>query len=232
MEQQRGPLLLGHRGARALRSIPENTFASFDRALADGCDGFEFDVRTTADHVGVICHDPHSRGIEIASAEAGQLPWLPRLEDVLVQYQERAFFDVELKVSGLEASTLELVKRHPPKKGYVISSFLEPVLQALRAAHAEITLGLICETKEQLRGWRELGVGYVIPRRDLVNPDLVRRVQDAGKKVLVWTVNDPREMLRLKRWSLDGFISDETNVLCRTIGHESAPSQDTQGQVF
>ena len=29
------PLLLGHRGARAVRSIPENTAASFDRALAE-----------------------------------------------------------------------------------------------------------------------------------------------------------------------------------------------------
>ena len=30
------PLLLGHRGARAIKSIPENTLASFDRALAGG----------------------------------------------------------------------------------------------------------------------------------------------------------------------------------------------------
>ena len=51
-------LRLGHRGARALTSIPENTLASFDRALADGCDGFEFDVRLTADGEAVVCHDP------------------------------------------------------------------------------------------------------------------------------------------------------------------------------
>ena len=37
------PLLLGHRGAGAHKVIPENTPASFDQALADGCDGFEFD---------------------------------------------------------------------------------------------------------------------------------------------------------------------------------------------
>jgi glycerophosphoryl diester phosphodiesterase len=57
------PLLLGHRGARGIRSIPENTIASFDRALADGCDGFEFDVRLTADGEAVICHDPVFRGV-------------------------------------------------------------------------------------------------------------------------------------------------------------------------
>ena len=52
------PLLLGHRGARGLKSIPENTLAAFDRALADGCDGFEFDVRLTADGQAVVHHDP------------------------------------------------------------------------------------------------------------------------------------------------------------------------------
>ncbi|HUO15619.1 MAG TPA: glycerophosphodiester phosphodiesterase [Verrucomicrobiae bacterium] len=218
IEQQSRPLLLGHRGARAVWSIPENTLPSFDRALADGCDGFEFDVRMSADGEAVICHDPQSRELDIARSQARQLHWLPRLEDVVAQYQDRAFLDIELKISGLERATIELAKKHPPKKGYVISSFLRSVLQALRAADAGIPLGLICETKEQLRGWKELGVDYVIPRHDLVNRDLVRRIEDAGKKILVWTVNDPADMLRLKGWGLDGIISDSTDVLCQTIG--------------
>ena len=52
------PLLLGHRGACASKSVPENTPASFDLALTHGCDGFEFDVRLTADKQAVVCHDP------------------------------------------------------------------------------------------------------------------------------------------------------------------------------
>ena len=51
------PLLLGHRGARMVRTIQENSVASFDRALADGCDGFEFDVRLTSDGEAVLWHD-------------------------------------------------------------------------------------------------------------------------------------------------------------------------------
>ncbi|MCU1303492.1 MAG: glycerophosphoryl diester phosphodiesterase, partial [Candidatus Sulfotelmatobacter sp.] len=50
------PLLLGHRGVRAEKSIPENSLPSFDLALAQGCDGFEFDVRLSADGQAVICH--------------------------------------------------------------------------------------------------------------------------------------------------------------------------------
>ena len=49
------PLILGHRGASAL--APENTLAAFARAIADGADGIEFDVRLSRDGVPVVIHD-------------------------------------------------------------------------------------------------------------------------------------------------------------------------------
>src|SRR5882757_9193282 len=101
------PLLLGHRGVRGEKSIPENSLASFDLALAQGCDGFEFDVRLSADGQAVICHNAASHGCEIAASSAQQLA-LPSLDDVLGRYQAQAFLDIELKVPGLEAITAEL----------------------------------------------------------------------------------------------------------------------------
>jgi len=50
-----GPLILGHRGASAL--APENTFAAFSRAIDDGADGIEFDVRLSRDGLPVVIHD-------------------------------------------------------------------------------------------------------------------------------------------------------------------------------
>lgn len=49
------PLIIGHRGASSV--APENTLAAFARALADGADGLEFDVRLAADGVPVVVHD-------------------------------------------------------------------------------------------------------------------------------------------------------------------------------
>jgi glycerophosphoryl diester phosphodiesterase len=49
------PLILGHRGASAV--APENTLAAFSRAIRDGADGIEFDVRLSRDHVPVVIHD-------------------------------------------------------------------------------------------------------------------------------------------------------------------------------
>lgn len=49
------PLIIGHRGASSL--VPENTIAAFRRAIVDGADGIEMDVRLAADGVPVVFHD-------------------------------------------------------------------------------------------------------------------------------------------------------------------------------
>ena len=49
------PLILGHRGNSSF--APENTLAAFSRAIRDGADGIEFDVRLSRDHVPVVVHD-------------------------------------------------------------------------------------------------------------------------------------------------------------------------------
>jgi glycerophosphoryl diester phosphodiesterase len=210
------PLLLGHRGARAVKSIPENTLASFDRALADGCDGFEFDVRLTFDHEAVICHDPKAGAEKIERATAKQVSQLPRLRDVLQRYRD-SFLDIELKVKGLERTIVDLFLRHKPRQGFVVSSFLPGTLKSLRAEDPTIPLGLICETKTQLRYWTELPVEYVIPHHELAEPELLRRVKGAGKRVIVWTVNDPEDMQRFAEAGVDGIISDDTRLLCQTL---------------
>ena len=211
------PLLLGHRGARALKSIPENTTASFDRALADGCDGFEFDVRLSADGEPVVCHDPQTGGIEIARASGEQLAALPQLQDVLARYQTRAFLDVELKVLGLEKITAALLRKSPPRRGFVVSSFLPEVLRAFQAEDSAIPLGLICETKDELSLWRKLPIEYVIPHHKLADAALIRKIRTAGKRMFVWTVNAPADMRRFAESGVDGIISDDTGLLHRLL---------------
>src|ERR1700688_5165145 len=96
-------LLLGHRGVRAERSIPESSLASFDLALAEGGDGFEFDVRLTADREAVICHDATSGGREIGVCSFEQLN-LPSLREVLSRYHSTPVVDLVLKLCSLETN--------------------------------------------------------------------------------------------------------------------------------
>ena len=221
----RSPLLLGHRGARASRTIQENTLASFDLALEHGCDGFEFDVRLSADGRAVICHDPKVSGIEIARANQCELN-LPLLGDVVERYAQRAFLNIELKVVGLEEIALAALKQHAPAR-FVISSFLPQVLTELRSRDPRIPLGFICDRANHLAHWAELPVQYVIPQYDLVDRQLIRDVHAAGKLLFVWTVNERETMIRFADWGADAIISDDTELLLRTLGTRTANDQRT-----
>lgn len=210
------PLLLGHRGAHSEKSIPENTLLSFGLALAFGCDGFEFDVRLTADENAVVCHNPKTHGIEIARSSARELA-LPLLSEVLARYRNTAFLDIELKVAGLERITVDLLRQHAPARGYVVSSFLPDVLEAICELDASIPLGLICETRVQFDRWLQLPVEYVIAHGTLVRQELVTEIKAAGKKMFVWTANVPADMKRFAQWGVDGIISDDPRRLALTL---------------
>jgi glycerophosphoryl diester phosphodiesterase len=212
------PVLLGHRGARSTRSVPENTFASFDLALEHGCDGFEFDLRLTGSGRAVVCHDPKVDGITVSRADQEQLVNLPYLEDVLQQYGRRAFLDIELKVPGLEPRVLGALRDSPPNE-YVVSSFIPDVIMELKARSAGIQLGIICDKRAQLTRWNKLPIDYVIAHQSLVTGKLVDDVHSAGRNVFAWTVNDEKTMLRLADWQIDGIISDNTKLLAETFKH-------------
>jgi len=234
------PLLLGHRGAR-LPNLPENTFAAFDFCLAAGCDGFEFDVRLTADSRLIVCHGSKlcSREVAQTTFEALSKAWqqkiVPRfahefpsgaeigvstLESVLERYAKRAFLDIELKTSGLEVATLNALRQYPPQRGYVVSSFLPEVLRTLHGLDPVVPLGLICEKPRQLKLWQELPVAFVIPNTKLVTRDLIQILQAATKKVIVWTVNRERYLQRFASFGVDGIVSDDPQVMRRALGSD------------
>ena len=213
-------LLLGHRGAR--NYARENSFAAFDTALEHGCDGFEFDVRRTSDERGVVVHDAEIQRVPVAensylnlcSLKSGVMPCV---EDVVRRYAARAFLDIELKVPALDDAVADALRESPPEKGYVVSSFLPEVLESLRRTDARMTLGYICDDRKRLAKWRELPVDCVIPQYGLVDAELVQELHGAGKQVFVWTVNRAPEMLRMRELGVDAVISDDTQLLCRTL---------------
>jgi glycerophosphoryl diester phosphodiesterase len=54
-DHESSPLILGHRGASAV--APENTLSAFSRAMLDGSDGIELDVRLSRDQIPMVIHD-------------------------------------------------------------------------------------------------------------------------------------------------------------------------------
>jgi glycerophosphoryl diester phosphodiesterase len=241
-------LLLGHRGARPVRRLgfswsgskvpAENTLAAFEYALAQGCDGFEFDVRYTRDRRHVLCHDPKLHQREIATGDYSDLHRHPErrkapiacLEDVLRTLGDRAYLDIELKVAGCEEQIVAQLKAHPPSRGYVVSSFLPDVLLRLNELDDTMPLGYICKDAEAAEAWSMLPIRVLLPHYRLVSRRLVDEVHRRKMQLVTWTVNRESDMLRFASWEVDGLISDDPQLLHRTFrraeGSESAARMD------
>ena len=224
------PLLLGHRGLRhcGLRrrfSAPpgENSIAAFESALSQGCDGFEFDVRHTRDGRNVLWHDPEFRGRRIATSDFSQLAdrdgsTLASLEEVLGQFGHRAYLDIELKVAGHEKAVVAVLRQRPPQRAYVVSSFLPEVLLRLHEIDDQLPLGYICERRSLMDRWRDLPIKVFLPRHDLLRPELIEEAHRRGMQIMTWTANSARRMRQLADWGVDGLISDDPQLLFRTLG--------------
>jgi len=221
------PLLLGHRGARATKSIPENTIASFDLCLEHGCDGFEFDVRGTADGSLVVCHDTAFRGSLIAKLSAREVEgwqaqgFLPFLEDVLHRYSGKCFLDIELKVAGVEAPVVELLWQYPTKQGCLVTSFLPEVLGRIHALDDSIELGYLFDRVQEHGAGRNdfprEGVRWMLPEWYLLDEAMVSNLRKTNARIGAWTVNETPDMRRLAALGVEMLISDETERLVNTF---------------
>jgi len=231
------PLLLGHRGARPLPllglrwrkpSFPaENTIAAFDYALANGCGGFEFDVRYTRDRRSVLHHDAALKRHEIAATDYSGLERrsgynLACLEDVLARFGARAYLDIELKVEGNEDAIVAAVRAKRPQRGFVVSSFLPEVLLRLHELDSSLPLGYVCDRVENVARWTRLPITALFPQHDLVSQRLIDDAHARSVQLLTWTVNDSRDMVRLAGWGVDGLISDSPVLAQQHVSRDPA----------
>jgi glycerophosphoryl diester phosphodiesterase len=234
------PLLLGHRGARPLSrfrigvvrdKVPaENTIACFEYALAHGCDGFEFDIRTTADNHLVLCHDALIRGRSVVASSFESLcsantSSLACLEEVLRVFGDRAYLNIEVKVAGAERAIAAALAQFPPQCGYLISSFLAEVLLRLQQVDSSLPLGYVCQRSASLPLWRELPVQVVLPHYKLIARELITEVHDRGLQIFTWTVNRESVLRRFGDWGIDGVISDDPGLLAQTFPRTAVPAK-------
>lgn len=206
------PILLGHRGAKAY--APENTSLAFQLCEEHGCDGFEFDVRLTADGHAVCCHDEDWNGKAVDGAMAAELE-LETLSTAL-SFSDRMYLDIEMKVVGV-VPKLAFVLRTLDAKRAMISSFLPEVVFETRLFVPNLPAALICRTPEQLEEFEAVNADVLVAHHSLITQKLVRRVHALGKTIFAWTVNDASKMEALARMSVDGIISDDTKMMVEVL---------------
>jgi glycerophosphoryl diester phosphodiesterase len=213
--RRQSPLFLGHRGTRIY--APENTFAAFDIALEHGCDGIEFDVRRTKDGVAAICHDAHFHHLKVEEHKLEQLRAvhpLATLEELLREYVARCYLNIELKDPGLEAEAIRLLKKYPPMRGVLVSSFLPEVIECMAELRGgmDVPLGYICRNLSLMGKWKKLPISHAMVNHQIYSKSLHEELRVAGIATFVWTVNDAAEAGKFRDLGVDGIISDDTKL--------------------
>jgi len=220
----RRPERIGHRGAP--REFHENTLPGFLRAVERGADAVELDVHRTRDGAVVVHHDPDLAipdgalapiaQLTLAEVERVVLPGgagVPTLAAVMDALGERATVYVELKGERVGEAAAEVARSHGRR--FAFHSFDHAAVRALRAAHPEFAYGMLLDagTPDAAALVGGLAVRDVWPHWRLVDGPLVDAAHAAGRRVLVWTVDDPREAARLSALGVDGLCTDDVRLL-------------------
>ena len=197
---------IGHRGAKG--HAPENTIASFQRALDLGCDEVETDVWLVADGRLVISHDRPGAGPNTTLT----------LEEMLDFCRGRLGVNVELKAEASERDAREtgarvgalIAKRGDPD--VYVSSFWWAALEAARDAAPAVRRAFLYsaapERRALFRSSREIALWALHPNRSYVTEELVAEAHREGLRMNVWTVNEESEMKAFAGWGVDGIMSD------------------------
>jgi glycerophosphoryl diester phosphodiesterase len=127
-----GPLVIAHRGASD--EVPEHTRAAYERALRDGADGLEADVRLTADGHLVCVHD---RRVDRTSDGNGVLSTMTLNELEGLDFGS-------WRVEGMDELPDEVVDGGPARV-LTLERLLDLALRAGRPVH------LLVETKHPTR---------------------------------------------------------------------------------
>ncbi len=232
--------IIAHRGSSG--TCHENTMPAFERAVADGADGIEFDVRLTRDGEWVVYHDSdivvdgrRTRVRTFTMHELGRLrvgpkqDSIPRLDDFLGWAREKKValvFDIKDQ-EGIEGLATQ-VGRAGISSPMLFTSFHRTVLKSLERLQPSWPRGLIVgDPRSALARRFLLGSMLSWARRHKlsslhfeehwVSPSLVAALKKANLRLAVWTVDDPLRIALLSALGVDVVISNRPDVAVQAV---------------
>ena len=232
------PLWIAHRGAGKL--APENTLAAFRLGASHGHTAFECDVKLSADGVPFLLHDDTLERTSNGQGVAGDCQWseLSRLDagswhsvafagEPIASFDAIAAFcaagaymlDLELKPSpGADVETGRVVgqavrqlSRGTP---VVLSSFKPQALMGARESAPEVPRALLLDSlwPSCMEMAASLDCVAIITNHTLMDSALLAQIHAAGRRALVYTVNDAPRARELIDLGVDGIVTDAVDV--------------------
>jgi len=231
--------IFAHRGAAG--SAPENTIASFKQAIADGTDWIELDVQESKDGEVVVIHDSdvmklagvspkiwESTTEELQKIDIGS--WfdknfsgekIPTFKEVLETAKGKVKVLIELKYYGhdvaLEQKVVDLVESMGMSKEVAVMSLKPAQVEKIKALRPEWKSGILLS--KVVGDVSKMDVDFLAVNLGMMHPSLIKTTHKAGKKLYVWTADDPLIMFKMLTLGVDGLITNEP-ALARKVMEE------------
>jgi len=232
------PLLGAHRGNAD--EFPENTLAAFRSAIELSVDLVECDVHLTADGQLAVIHDhlldrttsgtgpvrEHTMA-ELQALDAGS--WkdarfrgerIPELSEVLGLARGRVGVAIEIKnlplpYAGLEARLVEMLQREGMLDQVIVISFDPRATRRVRDLEPRIFTGALRRVRPvDLLGVLEAaGADVYCPHWASIGPGTARELKAAGKRIGVWTVDNPVSLAWAKALPADAIFTNKPRVI-------------------
>ncbi len=234
---------LAHRGGATYPANlgRENTLHAFTEAVALGYRYLETDVHATSDGVLIAFHDSKLDRVTDRRGRISQIPYaqirearihgldhIPTLAELFTAFPE-ARFNIDAK-SGTSIDLLaRTIDEHEAQERVCVSSFGAGRLHRLRTllgpgvASAASPLGIAVN---RFFPWLTVALNTAAPvlqvpvdrrllglRLEVLTDGLIDAVHSAGKRVHVWTIDEPEEIERLIDAGVDGIFTDRLDVL-------------------
>ncbi|WP_194756797.1 glycerophosphodiester phosphodiesterase [Aliidiomarina indica] len=218
-------LVIAHRGASF--EAPENTLVAFERAIDAHADGIELDVMEVDGELFVF-HDRYLRRLaaqpgrfqDLTSAQVralrifSQHP-IPTLLEALEFIQGRCFVNIELKSQVSQAALVEVLNQAEQTLGFssdqlIVSAFNHHWIHALKQSRPKTRIGALSASclLDYARFANELDAYSLHIDIDFVTFELIQDAHQRGLKVFVYTVDEPEDILLLKRWGVGGLFTN------------------------
>jgi glycerophosphoryl diester phosphodiesterase len=220
--------IYAHRGAS--HDFPEMTMVAYENAVKQGADGFECDLRLTKDGVAVLWHDADlkRRANNAAVVHESTYAQLVAIYPQIVTLDQFIDFGITEKKSLLletkhpvpsrtEIENHVVQKLHKEAKriekagiDITVMSFSWFAVERVKQLDKSIALTyLIRETTPRLSvrytSAHSIGPGIAQLRK---KPALAQQIKSAGKKLNVWTVDEPSDIILCRHLGVDNLITN------------------------
>ncbi len=217
--------VIGHRGVS--RVAPENTWVSFDTALAMGVDAIETDVRATSDGQLILIHDKRLERTTNGVGFVKHTPWavvkdldagswfdpqhenarVPALQATLERYRSATNFVLEIKKRGIESAVVSIVRYLEMADHVTFTSFHLDALLIMKRASPESKTGYLTAdiSHENVIRTVEAGINQFCPSAREVNSERVRQWKRLGLEVRAWGVKDRELAVAARDAGVDGM---------------------------